>query len=143
MMRKILVLLILAMAIGCKSTKTPPVKPEQLNSEYIVYEILELPLGNAVEAVPTFTIDTKENRFQGYAGCNSIFGGFVLEGNKLQFPALAVTEKYCEGGNVMQLEHDFIEALNQTERFELRKGILTVYGKGKKAVLRATKKPQQ
>ncbi|HZW76675.1 MAG TPA: META domain-containing protein [Flavobacteriaceae bacterium] len=141
-MKNLLFLLSFIVLTGCKSVKNDE-EPENLHSDYMVYEILGLALGNQVEAIPTFSIDAKENRFQGTAGCNSIFGGFIINGKKLEFPALAVTEKYCEGGNVMQLEQDFIEALNQAEQFELRRGILTFYGKGKKPVLRATKKPQQ
>lgn len=142
-MKNLAVLFVLAIFIGCKSTKTMSVKPEQLQGEYIVYEILGFQLGNLVESAPVFTINSQESLFQGTAGCNSIFGGFILEGNKIEFPALAVTEKYCAEGNVMKLEQDFIEALNQTEQLEFQRGILTFYAKGKKMVLRATKKPQQ
>lgn len=129
--------------IGCKSAENLPVKPEQLHGEYIVYEILGFQLGNLIEAAPTFILNVRETLFQGSAGCNSIFGEYVLNGKNLEFPALAATEKYCAEGNVMKLERDFIEALNQTEQFEYQKGILTFYGKGKKTILRATKKPQQ
>lgn len=125
--------------IGCKSTMKTAVAPEQLNGEYMVYEINDVALDNHATAIPTFTLSAGESYFQGNAGCNSIFGNHELDGSKINFPSLAVSEKYCSEGNIMEIERKFVEALNETKDYRLHNRVLTLYGKGSKILLRATK----
>jgi len=115
------------------------VKPEQLSGEYIVYEINDIALDNSATDIPTFTLSAEDSYFQGNTGCNSIFGPYELDGSKIKFPNLAVSEKYCPEGNTMEIERKFIEALNEVKDYRLHNRVLTLYGKGNNILLRATK----
>jgi len=139
-MKKLFVpILFIIFFTGCKSTMKTAVKPEQLSGEYIVYEINDIALDNSATDIPTFTLSAEDSYFQGNTGCNSIFGPYELDGSKIKFPNLAVSEKYCPEGNTMEIERKFVEALNEVKDYRLHNRVLTLYGKGNNILLRATK----
>ena len=59
---------------------------------------------------------TKEN-VQGYGGCNRFFGGYRLEGDRINFSAIASTRRYCE--ETMAVEDAFFMALGKVTRLKV------------------------
>ncbi|MBL7951564.1 MAG: META domain-containing protein [Flavobacteriales bacterium] len=63
------------------------------------------------------------DKVEGFGGCNSLMGGFQLEGERVQFPNLGSTKKYCEG--VQPIENGFMSALRAARKFNVDKsGVL-------------------
>ena len=94
----------------------------------------------SVKTNPTFTLSAMDNSFQGDTGCNSVFGSYSLDLYAISFGDLAVTAKHCAEPNVMEVEKDFLDALNNTGSYEIQNNILTFYSKTDRSVLlKATK----
>lgn len=91
------------------------------------------------ETTPTFTLSALNNSFQANTGCNAIFGSYALDLYAITFSDLAVTSKIC-GKDAMDVERDFLDALNKTGSYEIQNNILTLYSKTDRSVLlKATK----
>ncbi|HYF03417.1 MAG TPA: META domain-containing protein [Patescibacteria group bacterium] len=70
----------------------------------------------------------------GIADCNSFQGNYKLEGERISFSNIAVTEMDC-GDN--SLGAQFLQALRTSEKFSVRDGTLRIrYNKGKQLVFR-------
>ncbi|MEM7436808.1 MAG: META domain-containing protein, partial [Myxococcota bacterium] len=73
---------------------------------------------------PTLTLEGGEPRASGFAGCNRFSGGYVLEGDQLRFPALAMTSMACPDG--MEGERAFAKSLGATAQFSIAGDTLTL-----------------
>ena len=67
----------------------------------------------------------EENRVRGYSGCNQFMGAFQQNGNQLSFAQMVSTMKACMDG--MEQEKRFLDALNQTNRFEIVGNTLSLH----------------
>lgn len=67
----------------------------------------------------------QDDRVLGRAGCNTFRGGFMVDGQKLEFGALATTRKACPD---MSLEDRFYRALGQVDRHEIQGTWLILQG---------------
>lgn len=77
------------------------------------------------------TLKTKENRFTGFAGCNTINGGYILEeGNRVKFNKVISTRMFCPNTN----ESKFLKAINATDNYTIKNNILSL-NVGKRAPL--------
>lgn len=63
------------------------------------------------------TLRLEDGRASGFAGCNRFSGGYETDGSRLTFSPLAATRMACEQG--MQLERDYLAALEATRTFRL------------------------
>jgi heat shock protein HslJ len=80
---------------------------------------------------------TKDNpylRFEGAAkiwsangGCNKVAGRFEIDGTNLTISNSASTRMACVDSEAQQLETDFLKALGQVTRFELKDNSLRLY----------------
>lgn len=61
----------------------------------------------------------------GFAGCNRFTGGFRRDGEALSLGPLAVTRRACPDG--MELEQNYLAALQSTARWNVLAGILELY----------------
>jgi len=68
----------------------------------------------------------KDQKITGKAACNSIFADYKLSGNKLSFEAIGSTKMYCEG--LMGQENQIVTDLQKVNRFEIKYGLLYMYG---------------
>ncbi len=67
--------------------------------------------------VPSLKLETGENRFSGFGGCNRIFGNFQLqEGNRITFHQIASTKMACRDEN---REAAFLELLGIVRSFQI------------------------
>ncbi len=74
------------------------------------------------------TLRLEEGRASGFAGCNGFGGGYDADGSRLTFSTLASTRMACEQG--MQLERDYLAALEATRTFRLTPQGLELLGEG-------------
>ena len=71
---------------------------------------------SAVEQSISFN---EEGRFQGFAGCNRVFGSYQSDGEKMKVTVFGQTRKFC-GEKIDRHERTFLSALKQT-RYSVRK----------------------
>lgn len=68
-----------------------------------------------VNQEPTINLDFKNNRVFGKTGCNSYFGEFNSNKDKIEFTNLGSTLMACFPQEVMTQEISFLKALSQTK----------------------------
>lgn len=64
------------------------------------------------------TLEFKEGRVNGFAGCNSFFGEYTQTGNRLSFGPLGSTRMLCED-NIQHQEDVIFEALSKVTRVDV------------------------
>ena len=83
---------------------------------------------------PRLEINSAENRFSGFGGCNSITGQIFFEKDVLRFTKVISTLMACPQGNK---EGEFTKALQSTTRYELKNNRLYLFNpEGTKAIFR-------
>ncbi|WJS94255.1 META domain-containing protein [Flavobacterium johnsoniae] len=83
---------------------------------------------------PRLEINSTENRFSGFGGCNSITGQIFYEKDLLRFTKVVSTLMACAPGNK---EGDFLKALQSTTTYSIENNRLTLSNpSGKLAVLK-------
>lgn len=69
-----------------------------------------------------FRLNSKENRVNGFAGCNNFWGSFNLqEGNRISFSKMASTLMACPD---LHLEIEFYRILDRTDNYTLKENFL-------------------
>jgi len=74
---------------------------------------------------PTLQLAADESRASGFAGCNRMMGGYVLEGDALSFSQMASTRMACAEG--MDLERAYLAAIGATTAHKLAGQVLELY----------------
>lgn len=73
------------------------------------------------------TIAFENGQASGNASCNSYGGGYEVQGNKIGFSALAMTEMFCmDPEGVMDQEMTYLEMLEKAVTFEINGDVLTI-----------------
>ena len=72
--------------------------------------------GGTVEQSISFS---EAGRFQGFAGCNRVFGSYKSDSEKMKITVFGQTRKFC-GEEIDRHERTFLSALKQT-RYSVRK----------------------
>ncbi|MEO6695039.1 MAG: META domain-containing protein [Ignavibacteria bacterium] len=65
------------------------------------------------------------NKVNGNGGCNTFFGTYTVIKNKLKLGPISKTEIFCEG--IMEVEDNFVMALEKTERYKIKENVLEIY----------------
>ncbi|UCD36298.1 MAG: META domain-containing protein [Nitrospiraceae bacterium] len=71
------------------------------------------------ERQPSMTFDAGKKQATGFAGCNTFFGSYELDGSSLTFGPVGATRMFCEGA-AGEVEMKFMQALEQTRTWEVR-----------------------
>lgn len=84
-------------------------------------------LNTVLEDIETnITFDSAEGKISGSAGCNSYFGEYEVNGNKLSFPGpIASTEMWC-GEEIGEQERQYLSALTDAESYKIEGDKLTI-----------------
>lgn len=95
--------------------------------------VLQTLKGNAISMpdgvpAPWLKLNKEGDRLEGFGGCNNMMGGFSLTGDKISFPGLAATKKFCEA--TMPTENGFMSALRNTRTFKMDGNVLKFLGDG-------------
>lgn len=68
----------------------------------------------------TATFDSAQSRVEGSASCNSYFGDYEINGDKLSIPLIGNTEMYCiEPEGAMDQETQYLTILGNSQSFEI------------------------
>ncbi|HEU0055150.1 MAG TPA: META domain-containing protein [Longimicrobium sp.] len=106
----------------------------QAGIEGVEWHLVELN-GAAVtpgsRGAPTLTFDAGESRAAGFAGCNRYFAGYTRSGATLRFADIGATRMACTDDGAMELETNFLRALEATESHAASAGTLTLSGGGR------------
>lgn len=71
------------------------------------------------------TLTLADGQATGFAGCNTYFAGYEVNGDELKFNAIGSTKMACEG-DAGQREIEFLAALEKVARFNIVRGQLTL-----------------
>lgn len=84
-----------------------------------------LPVG---EKMPFIIFDPAKKQATGYAGCNSFFGGYTLDGASLTIGPVGATRRACEGTQD-EIEMSFLKALGETRAWKIEDSVLLLQGR--------------
>jgi copper homeostasis protein (lipoprotein) len=87
----------------------------------------------------SLVLHSRQQRYAGWAGCNRLIGGYVLEGNRLTFSPAAGTMMACPEG--MEAEKAFIEALPRVQSWRIAGVHLELLDAGGAVVARFESRP--
>ena len=102
--------------------ETPNVTDNKAITEsYWKLEMLEgktISTSQEMEREIGFTLNEKENRINGFSGCNSFFGTYKLEaGNRISFSSLGATKMACPSSDFN--ESDFLEIFGMADNYRI------------------------
>lgn len=133
-MRSLLILLAVSFGfLGCDETKKiiDTAGHVQLSGKY---EVISISGKSIQENMPTMIFDALEKGINGTTSCNRYFGNYSLDLYALGFSEIASTEMACPPP-IMEVEMNFLNALNATGSYSLEDGVLTLYSKNDRSVL--------
>jgi heat shock protein HslJ/predicted secreted protein len=116
------------LSLSCKSEKSPQTDNIE-NQEWVLESRGEPDKLQAVLAGTeiTLTFDSPEDEVRGSAGCNSYFGDYTINGNKLSIGQVGHTEMYCmDPQGIMEQEQEYLSALQSAKGFQLTDGKLNI-----------------
>ena len=117
--------LILAGAAGCQTAMTS----DSLSGDWDLIELGGKPVELAeAEKPPTISFDDDRQRVEGFAGCNTYFGDYVLAGSSLTFGPLGSTRMACPGSEE-NIETAYLASLRQTTAWRIKGGKLQLLAK--------------
>ena len=76
---------------------------------------------------PYIEFDDQQRRASGDGGCNRFSGGFELNGTSLKLTRIISTKRACVAPEANRLETNFLQALEQTTRFQIEGTTLRLY----------------
>lgn len=77
----------------------------------------------------SLTLSANETRARIVTACNGGSASFTVEGRRLKFGAAISTKMMCEQAQMLQ-EKKFMQAINDTERYEINGETLELYDAG-------------
>ena len=83
---------------------------------------------------PFLKVQSGEQLIQGFAGCNNFTGSWLFIDNEFVFSRIAATRMACPVG--MELEDDFLQALDSTRRYTIKGDILSLHDRRGKVLAR-------
>ena len=104
---------------GCSA---PPAIPERVadaaaaplvNTHWRLTQLGERVIDNPPGAAAVgLQLQPQNPRVTGFAGCNRIFGGYLLNGEQLKFDEIGATKMACLDQSRMQLEQEYFQMLS-------------------------------
>jgi len=76
---------------------------------------------------PYIEFDGQRRRASGDGGCNRFAGEFMVTGASLKISQLVSTKRACAAAEANRLETNFLRALEETTRYEVREKTLRLY----------------
>lgn len=72
-------------------------------------------------------LNADQRRFTGNAGCNRMFGAVSVRRDRVDFSNIGTTKMACSDRRTQRLESDFVQTLENADRFERRGNSLELY----------------
>jgi len=122
---------LLALALACGSNPPPAPAPGTatalLDTEWRLVTLNRIPAGlGAGGRFATLELSSEDMHVSGFAGCNRMGGRYIMDGNDLRFIQVYTTKMACADG--MDLEQEYLAALDATREFRLVNGRLRLLG---------------
>ena len=111
--------------VQCKSTQVSTSKPAFENTHWRLSEMNGNPiitLDASRDVHIAMATDKGEKRITGFAGCNSLTGGYTLSGDKVKF-VIATTKMMCPEEQ-MAVEDFLLKALSSTTSYKIEGDVL-------------------
>lgn len=71
------------------------------------------------ERAISLQLQSQNPRVVGFAGCNRMFGGYLLNGEMLKFDQMGATKMACLDDQRMQLEQRYFEVLSRVSQWKI------------------------
>jgi len=107
--------------VGCDGEKNRRLRLVDNSWRLIEMHGKPLSLGEGQQN-PFLTLETRENRMHGFAGCNRFSGTYLVKGEILLLNKMISTRMACLGG--MVIEDEFFRILSATEGYRIEGNIL-------------------
>ncbi len=104
------------------------------NRWYLLEAGGKMPKRESLSKPPFLKVQSGEQLIQGFAGCNNFTGSWLFTDNEFVFSRIAATRMACPVG--MELEDDFLHALDNTRRYTIRGDILSLHDRRGKVLAR-------
>jgi heat shock protein HslJ len=104
------------------------------NRWYLIEVGGKTPERESLSKPPFLKVQSGEQLIQGFAGCNNFTGSWLFTDNEFVFSRIAATRMACTVG--MELEDDFLQALDNTRRYTIRGDILSLHDRRGKVLAR-------
>ena len=115
------IMFLLLVAGGCQGGNVP--SPELFDKDWTLVELGGEPV--SVEKPPSIRF-SEPNEVTGFSGCNRLSGSYERTDGAFRFGPIITTKMACP--DVMELEHDFVVALESTRRVEVTGSSLELIG---------------
>ncbi len=105
--------------------RAPELTVQKAPLDFTTWELLALN-GQPADSArpPTLSLDSKQMRAFGFAGCNRYFAGYKADGQFLSFSQAGSTKMLCPD---MATEDAFLKALSATTRYRLDGNVLELW----------------
>jgi len=121
-------LVLLLVTVQCKSTKVTTTKSTIENTHWRLAEVNGNPiitLEGSRDVYFMMTTEQGKKKVTGFAGCNSITGGYTLSGDKVKF-VIASTKMMCPPEQ-MVVEDFLLKALTSTTSYRVEGDVLELF----------------
>lgn len=118
-MTKTLLLLLVLVAASCGVKNSNNTIPDPEGIKWVLEELHTLPnVQVPAKDSPFVVLEKSTGKTNGSGGCNSFFGSFTRNGDKLDISNLASTKKFC--ADLQELENGFFSALEAANRYSIK-----------------------
>ena len=100
------------------------------------WELTELNGRKVANSRAFMEFDVPASRFSGNAGCNMMFGGYELAGQRFKAKQVGTTRMACTGNGSARAEAEFLETLKNADRLRRNGNTLTIRAASERMVLR-------
>jgi|GEM_PF-1021364 len=108
------------------STGEPTMNVELDNKKWVLATIGSKAVP-ALQTEPFLIFDQKSKGFSGNTGCNSVAGRYEIDGDKITFSAVRMTERACVETNQANAEKSLVNAFSTANRFKIEGDKLSFY----------------
>lgn len=115
---------LIIVAQSCNTMKET-IENENLNSmkkEHITlsgsYTISQVGDNKSLSPKLNISFDENSNKVTGFSGCNTFFGTYAVENNKISFSQMATSKKLCRP-EINDIESQILKALNDADSFSI------------------------
>jgi len=132
---QILIIFIMIFSIGCTQ--------QTINLENTSWKLESYlsSIDHIVSPISTtkLTLEFKDEKISGSAGCNNYFAKYKQEGSNLTFGLIGATKMYCTNPSVMEQETTYLSSLEATKKFKIEGDKLKLMDSNGKVLLTFTK----
>lgn len=122
---------------SCDSSKKAIETNQQMQETLSeTYQITQIGKNSSIASELIISFDEATKKVTGFAGCNSFFGSYTTEGNRITFENIAASKKLCQN-EISTLENHFLKSLKMVNTFSISDGIIS-FSEGTTVLIKGT-----